>query len=240
MPAKMTPRPRLIQRWRGCVRFRRCADAEPDEQQCHADHAAEQRQGQHVGARVQHELAQHVAGGEHRGGEDARAEDTAGSVRRDGRARSGHARTRRRGCGRSTPIRADAFCASSARAASMSLRVRTDCSRRASTGRAERVDERAARIALRSNNASDGPSIGASSFSTSLSENVGVFRRHGRPLGKVWRKGVGGVAADHHAPAKPRPRQHHRLDRAVDDVGLAVQRCGDFGDVAAVWRRAAP
>ena len=51
------------------------------------------------------------------------------------------------------------------------------------------------------------------------------------------RNGVRGVAADHDSSAAPRPGQHQRLDRAVDNVGIGIERCGDLGDVAAVLRQ---
>ena len=50
----------------------------------------------------------------------------------------------------------------------------------------------------------------------------------------MWRRGVRGVAADDDTAAKPRPRHQDRLDRAIDDVGVLIERRRDFGDVAAV------
>ena len=46
-----------------------------------------------------------------------------------------------------------------------------------------------------------------------------------------------GIAADHDAPAVPRPRQQHRLDRPVHDIGVGVSEARDLRHVAAILRR---
>src|SRR5262245_45651528 len=50
------------------------------------------------------------------------------------------------------------------------------------------------------------------------------------------RANVPGIPPDHYASAKPWPRQQHRLDRAIDNVGTGVERGADLRDIAAVLR----
>jgi hypothetical protein len=45
------------------------------------------------------------------------------------------------------------------------------------------------------------------------------------------------VAANDDAAAKPRPRHQDRLNRAIDDVGIGVERRCDFGNIAPVLRQ---
>src|ERR1700730_3951520 len=61
-----------------------------------------------------------------------------------------------------------------------------------------------------------------------------IFGGHGRALSEMRRKGVSGVAAYANPPGEPWPRKQHRLDRTIYYVRAAVERCRDFGDVAAV------
>ena len=103
----------------------------------------------------------------------------------------------------------------------------------------ERMDERATRIA-RLGISHQALVDGSILIEDGFRQDVGVFYGHRRALRQMRREYMRGIAADHDAALEPGPWQQHRLDGAVDDVGLGPQRCADVGDVAAVLRETFP
>src|SRR6516225_8468806 len=69
-------------------------------------------------------------------------------------------------------------------------------------------------------------------------QDIAILSGHRRALRQMGRNGVRGIAAEDDTAAKERPRQQHQLDRAVDNIGIRVERGRDIGDVAAILGQA--